>query len=210
MKRRLLAVIFLVFCHAAFVSPVGYAAGADGLFLSGSAELPVRIEVFSDFQCPACGYFFLNTVQQILKNYKDRVSLVYYEFPLEQHRYSRRASHYVTAVAGLGDQQKLSAVFEALFADRDKWAEDGNLDASVSRVMSPEDFEKVKSIMETDRARIEQEIEASIREGIKREISGTPAMFFYHAGTLEKVVLPRNVRDWYTLLSWRLNGLLRR
>ena len=207
MLRILFTVVFLVVCLTAYAPA---ADGANGLFLSGSDELPVRVEVFSDFQCPACSFHFLNTIRQILNNYEGRVGVVYYEFPLERHQYSRQASRYVSAAARVVDQQKLLALFEALFTGRDEWAKDGNLDASALRALSPEDLQKVKNIMETDREGIEREIDMSIREGEKRNIPATPTIFIYHDGKPEMITAPPNVRDMYTLLSWRLNGILRR
>jgi len=208
MPRRPLTVVLFVLCLAAYAPPAGFSADADGLILGGSAESPVKLEVFSDFECPACRYLFFNTIQPVLKNYKDRVSVIYYEFPLNMHPYARPASRYVSAAARLGDQKKILALFETLFADQDEWAQDGNLDTSVSKALSPEDFKKVKDIMEAERESIEQGIDRDIKRGTSREITGTPTLFLTYAGKQERVVLPPNIKDMYTLLSWRLNGLL--
>jgi protein-disulfide isomerase len=209
MPRKLLTAIFLVLCLAAYAPPAGSADGASGLILSGSADSPVKLEVFSDFECPACSYFFFNAVQPVLKNYKDRVSVVYYEFPLNMHPYARPASRYISATARLGDQKKLLMLFETLFAEQDKWALDGNLEASVSKALSPEDLQKVKSIMETEGESIERGIDRDVQLGADRKITGTPTIFLNYAGKQERVVMPPNIRDMYTLLSWRLNGLLK-
>jgi len=208
MPSRLLTAIFFVFCLAAYAPPAGSADGEPGLLIAGSAESPVKLEVFSDFECPGCRYLFFNTIQPVIKNYKDGVSIVYYEFPLDMHPHARPASRYVSAAARLGDQKKLLTLFETLFADQDKWAEDGKLEVSVSRALSPEDLQKVKAILEEERERIEQDIDRDIQVGINRKINATPTIFINHAGKQERVVLPPNVRDMYTLLSWRLNGLL--
>ena len=207
MPRKLPAAIFIVLCLATFTPPASAAEGSSGLFLGGSIDSPVKIEVFSDFECPACSYHFFNTIQPVLKNYKDRVAVVYYEFPLSGHRYARPASRYVSAAARLGDQGKLLKLFETLFADQDKWAVDGNLEASVSRALSPEDFQKVKSIMETESESIEQGIDRDVKLGVSRNIPGTPTIFINNAGKQEMVSLP-NV-NIYSLLTWRLNGILR-
>ena len=209
MPRSLLTAFFFVFCIAAYAPPAGSAEGAAGLILSGSAESKVKLEVFSDFECPGCRNLFINTIQPILKEYKDRVCVVYYEFPLDMHQYARPASRYVSAVARLGDRKKLLAVFEAIFTNQDEWAENGSLEAFVSKALSPEDFQKVKSILEKESGNIEQDIERDIKVGADRNINATPTIFLNHNGSYEKVVMPPNVRNMYTLLSWRLNGLLK-
>ena len=208
MSRRLITVFFLVLCIAASAPADGFAAGADGLILGGSDESPVKLEVFSDFECPFCSYLFFNAIQPVLKNYKDRVCVIYYEFPLNMHQYARPASRYVSAAARLGDQKKVLMLFDTLFAEQDEWARNGNLEASVSKALSPDDFKKVQEIMETERESIEQDIDRSVQLGLKREITGTPTLFLTHAGKQERVVMPSNIKDMYLLLSWRLNGLL--
>jgi len=208
MPRRLFTSLFIVLCLTAFAPLAGSADGADGLILGGSAESPVKLEVFSDFQCPGCRYLFFNAIQQVLKNYKDRVCVIYYEFPLDMHPYARPASRYVSAATRIADQKKILTLFETIFADQDEWAKDGNLEASVSKVLSPEDLQKVKDIMETERESIEQDINKNVKLGESRSIPGTPTLFLTHAGKQERVVFPPNVKDMYMLLSWRLNGLL--
>ena len=210
MSRRSLTAIFFVLCFTAYAPPGGSADGASGLILSGSADSPVKLEIFSDFECPACRGFFINSIQPILKNYKDSVCVVYYEFPLGMHQYARQASLYVSAAGRLGDRKKLLSLFEALFADQDKWALDGSLEATVSRALSLEDLQKVKSIMEKERDGIEKDINRDIQVGMDRSVNATPTIFLVHAGKQEKVVMPPNVKDMFTLLSWRLNGLLGR
>ena len=209
MPRKLLMAFFFVLCLAAYTPPAGSADGAYGIILGGSAESPVKLEVFSDFECPGCRNLFFNTIQPVLKNYKDRVCVVYYEFPLSMHPHARPASRYVSAAARLGDRKKLLMLFETLFADQDIWARDGNLEASVSKALSPEDLKKIKSILETESESIEREIDGEVQIGTDRDIPGTPTIFLNYGGKQERVVMPANVKDMYTLLTWRLNGLLK-
>ena len=209
MLRRLVSTVFLVLVLSSGYAPTaGSADGVPGLILSGSAESPVKLEVFSDFECPACGYFFLNTARQVLKNYGDKVCLIYYEFPLDMHKYARPAARYVSAAARLGDRKKLLTLFEALFTDQSKWSKNGDLETYVAGALSPEDFQKMKSVMETDGAGIDLEIERDIQVGEAKKIEATPTIFLIHAGKQERVVMPSNITNMYTLLSWRLNGLL--
>ena len=47
-------------------------------YLFGSADSPVRLELFSDFQCPSCRTFFLDTVVRLKDEYAsgNKVALV--------------------------------------------------------------------------------------------------------------------------------------
>ncbi|MGB8322555.1 MAG: thioredoxin domain-containing protein, partial [Candidatus Acidiferrum sp.] len=56
----------------------------------GSKNAPVTMEIFSDFQCPACKQLFSTTNQRIVENYVDtgKIYLVHRDFPLPMHAYS--------------------------------------------------------------------------------------------------------------------------
>lgn len=54
----------------------------------GSADAPVTVVEYADFQCPACGVFFNSIEPGIVKAYIDtgKVKFVFHDFPLSQHR----------------------------------------------------------------------------------------------------------------------------
>src|SRR5262245_20504415 len=56
----------------------------------GSKNAPVVMEVFSDYQCPACKQLYKTTNQALLDNYvnTNKVYLVHRDFPLPMHAYS--------------------------------------------------------------------------------------------------------------------------
>ena len=67
----------------------------SGDCVAGNPSSPVKIEVFSDFQCPACRTFYLNTMRTIIPEYADagKACVVYREFPLQMHSHAREAAH---------------------------------------------------------------------------------------------------------------------
>jgi protein-disulfide isomerase len=157
-----------------------------GQVLGGSANSPIRIEVFSDFQCPACRELYLGTMRQLLQQYasKDKVCVIYHEYPLSMHQYSREAARYAEAASQLGRQQMLS-VYDSLFADQAEWSQDGRLDATVSKVLTREDFEKLKKIMQD--SSINATIDKEVQLGMQREVRSTPTLFIYYIGKQQKV-----------------------
>ena len=54
----------------------------------------VTIIEFSDFQCPYCARFYLNTLPQLKREYIDtgKVKFVYRDFPLDNHVNAQKAS----------------------------------------------------------------------------------------------------------------------
>ena len=59
----------------------------------GSKNAPVTMEVFSDFQCPACKTLFTTPNRRLMDDYvsSGKVYLIHRDFPLSMHAHSRVA-----------------------------------------------------------------------------------------------------------------------
>ena len=70
----------------------------------GSKSAPITMEVFSDFQCPACKTLFTATNRQLMDNYVStgKVYLIHRDFPLPMHAHSVVAARYGRAAAQIG------------------------------------------------------------------------------------------------------------
>ncbi len=55
----------------------------------GSPSAPIMMEVFSDFECPACKTFHDTEVPQLMRDYvsNGKVYLIYRYFPLPMHQH---------------------------------------------------------------------------------------------------------------------------
>jgi protein-disulfide isomerase len=188
MLRKLGSTLFLIVCLAVCPlraqSPGNESAGQT---LGGSGKSPIKIEVFSDFQCPACRELYLSTIRKVIDEYssKDKVCVIYHEYPLAMHAYSKEAARYSEAAARLG-QQKLLLVYEVLFQDQAQWGQDGKIDASLSKVLPNEDIQKLKQIMQD--STITAAIEKELQLGNKKEIKSTPTLFISYPGKPPKKV----------------------
>jgi protein-disulfide isomerase len=186
MLRRFTSTLLVIACFTLWAAPIRSADEAAGQILGGSLNSPIKIEVFSDFQCPACRDLFLGTIRQVLQEYssKDKVCVIYHEFPLPMHQYSREAARYSEAAGRLG-QQKLLPIYESLFTDQPQWSKDGSLDLTISKALPSEDVLKLKKIMLEPG--INSDIEKEIQLGTKREIQSTPTLFISSPGKQQKV-----------------------
>src|SRR5258708_9112199 len=101
----------------------------------GSKTAPVIVEIYSDFQCPACKQLFLNTTQKVMDNYVStgKVYLLHLYFPLPMHSYSRVAPRDSRAAAHIG---KCEAVEKALFQNQQKWETNGDVKGIVAAVLT--------------------------------------------------------------------------
>jgi protein-disulfide isomerase len=168
----ILIVISASFIAANTQAPKGQPANCVG----GSLDAPIKLEVFSDFQCSWCKMFYMETITQVLKNYspEDKICVIYYEFPLQMHAFGHKAARYSIAAQRVGRKQWL-AVIDALYTKQDQWALNGNIDTVVKSVVSAEDFEQIKKKL-LDPS-IDEAISRDIALGQKRGVEGTPSIF---------------------------------
>ena len=54
----------------------------------GDVQAPVLLEVYSDYQCPACAYYYTNSIKQLIKDYveTDKIKLLYDDLAFEGNR----------------------------------------------------------------------------------------------------------------------------
>jgi len=197
-------ILFALFV-ALFSVPLQSAEQTSGQILGGSLDAPIRIEVFSDFQCPHCRDLYLSVMRRVLADYssKNKVCLIYHEFPLQAHPYSRKAALYVEAVSRLGQQQLLK-VYDCLFTDQAQWGEDGKVEVSIAKVLSRADFEKLKKIMQDPS--ISAAVDKEIRLGVQNKIESTPTFYIYSGQKqLQKVAGDLS----YVSLKNYLNGIIK-
>jgi protein-disulfide isomerase len=89
--------------------------------VKGSANAPVRIVEFADFECPSCGQFFLNTEGSLNALYGDRIQWAFLDFPLQQHA---RALPAAIAAQCAHLQGKFWPYHDLVFANQAKLSDD--------------------------------------------------------------------------------------
>ena len=159
---------------------------SPGYILGGPIDAPIRMDVFSDFQCSACRAFYLDTIRPILKDYaaKGKACIIYHDFPLAYHAYSREAARYSHAAHRL-ERTKWLAVVEALYEHQSVWAASGDIGTTIAQAVSPEDFKQIEqNLYDPD---IDQAIQQEISLAQKKQINATPTYFLYYIGKEQKI-----------------------
>ncbi len=152
----------------------------------GSRNAPIRLEVFSDYQCPACRQYYLETIQFVLQEYATtgKVCVVYYEFPLNQHKHAREAARYAQAAFRLSPNHWLR-VNETLYTLQAQWSADGQIEPLVARVLPKADMEKVRQSVNDPK--INTLIDHDVAQGRSRGVSGTPTTFLTVNGQTHRI-----------------------
>ena len=145
----------------------------------GSKSAPIVMEVFSDFQCPACKTLFTTTNRQVMDNYVStgKVYLVHRDFPLPMHAHSQVAAQYSRAAAQIG---KFEPVEQALFDNQEKWEQTGDVDGTVAAVLSPAEMSKVRSLVKS--GSMNALIQKDVALGKLYNVNQTPTTVFHAKG----------------------------
>ncbi len=182
MRIRSFALVVLVLALGVAGSP---AAQTKTTRAVGPVTAAVRIDLFSDFQCPACKALHEQTIKRVKEEFAQtgKIRLVHHDFPLPQHKYARPAAILAAAADRLG---KYDAVADALFHQQESWGQSGNVDAVVDSVLTPEERKKLREIAK-DPA-ILANIERDIQLGERMKVGSTPTMIVTHDGKPNPVV----------------------
>lgn len=169
----------------------------------GQRAAPITLEDFADFQCPMCRTLFMDTTRKLIQEYVStgKVYLVHHDFPLPMHPHSKDAAKWANAAAAIG---KFEPVEEALYSHQDSWGESGNIEGSLSSVLSPVDMKRAKALLNDPE--IDQAIQKDIDLGNSRGVNQTPSLFVTHKG--QTVALPPGAIS-YPLLKQYLDYLLK-
>jgi protein-disulfide isomerase len=176
----------------------GTQAGPEGNYLIGKPDSPVRIELFSDFQCPGCRTFYLETMIPLMDQYGagNKVAVIFREFPLPAHPSARAASRYSLASLSLGREQFMK-VNKYLYECQAEWSYDGNIERVLERILTPEEMTKLREKLK-DTA-LDKAIDAEVALGDSRKINSTPTFFVTVQGKEQRIVggLPPAVLNAY-------------
>jgi len=128
-----------------------------------------RTRKLCNFECPYCGALF-PTLQKIEADYKGKVNVVYYQFPLVSiHPHAQKAAE---ASLCANEQGKFWQLHDAMFNDQQN--------------LGVDDLKKKASLLSLDTAAFNScldndkffaDIRSDVAEGSNNGISGTPAMF---------------------------------
>jgi protein-disulfide isomerase len=144
---------------------------ADDDPVKGLNDAPITMIEFSDYECPFCARYYLQTFPQIDENYiqTGKVKLIFRDYPLGFHQYAKKAAE---ASECADEQGKYWEYHSVLFENQEaldneslkQYAVDLGLDATAfnecldSGIMTPE-------------------IEKDFQDGVSYGIRGTPSFF---------------------------------
>lgn len=157
--------------------PTPASFGLEPAAAQGSADAPITVVEFSDYQCPFCLRYVDDAYPQIIQNYVEsgRVRYIFADFPLQQlHPQAVQAAE---AARCAGDQDAYWEMHDRLFAAQDSWS--GQSDPIPAFVELGEevglDTDALRNCLEI--GRYQEVVVANLAEGQALGVTGTPTFF---------------------------------
>ena len=165
----------------------------------GDANAPIRLEVFSDYECPSCRAFYLQTMKQVFTDYADtgKVCVVYREYPTYPR--SREAARFARAALRVGPAE-WGRVVEALYQSQPEWSQTGDIESVVASALGSEDLAAVRKHLQDPS--LDTIIDDDAIVGLQREVQVLDS-FITAGGQTEKV----DGALTYASMQRRLDGL---
>ena len=85
----------------------------------GEAGAPVTLEEFADFQCPSCALTTLQSIRPMESSFGARLRVVFWHFPLPNHKHGREAA---LAAEAAGRQGKFWEMHDILYEKQNDWS----------------------------------------------------------------------------------------
>jgi protein-disulfide isomerase len=144
-------------------------------YLKGSADAPVEITEFADYQCPFCQTFAtlqMPTIEdRLIKS--GRIRWRYRDFPLQQHSFARLAAH---SAACADEQGKYWDQHQRIYEGQSEWASARDAGPAFRRYAQEAglDLGRYDACMKA--GKYAGRIQASYNEGVQLGVSSTPTL----------------------------------
>ncbi|HEX8185751.1 MAG TPA: thioredoxin domain-containing protein, partial [Blastocatellia bacterium] len=148
-------------------SPV-YSIATDDQPLKGNPSAPVTIVEFTDYQCPSCART-QPVLEEVAKEYGDKVKLVSRDFPLDQHAEAVKAAEAAEAAREQGKYWEYTAI---LFKNQDALQVE-----KLKEYASQLGLDRAKFDQALDSGKFSEKVQRDMREGDKLGVNSTPTVF---------------------------------
>jgi protein-disulfide isomerase len=169
---------------------------------SGNPRAAITCEIYSDYECPGCAYFFQETMPLIVAEYvkTGKIKIVHRDYPWPQHPYARLAARYANAAGRIG---RYDVVADRLFRTQEAWSVNGDIAGALAPALTPDEMKTVQRAVESD-AHLDDTVAEDLAAAQKDQVGQTPTLIIVWKGK-RQVIAPIPP---FSLLKSYLDALL--
>jgi len=143
---------------------------------TGPKDAPISIVIFSDFECPFCAQAGKGLFTDVLSTEKDKIRLVFRNFPLAMHPWARAAAE-AGVCAQRQDEKYFWEFHDYLFANQREINKQNLREKLLERATTMENFKVDEFESCLDHGTAAAAVEQDITLGNQIGIAATPTLF---------------------------------
>lgn len=160
------------------IAPTPATVSSDFAFALGNPDAKVTIVEFTDYQCPYCNQFAINTLPNLIEEMVEtgRVYYIVKDFPLESIHPDARTAHNAARCAN--EQGAYWEMHDVLFERQAEWSGQSSQVPQILTNMATElglDKSSFESCLTANKYDVA--VQANIQEGAALGLQGTPSFF---------------------------------
>jgi len=162
----------------------------SGLHIRGSADAPITLEEFGDFQCPPCG-LLSGPIKQIEHEFAPKVRVIFHNFPLATHQHARTAA---CAAEAAGLQGKFWQMHDLIYQQQKEWSKATDaqpLFNSYAGILGL-DLERFKKDLASEQ--VQERVNADQKRGTALGVQNTPTIFMNNKAIAPTDLAPDRLR----------------
>ncbi len=147
--------------------------GAESAHIRGERDAAVTVEEFGDFQCPPCADLS-DVVNQLVKDYRGRVRIIFREFPLTTHAHAHQAA---LAAEAAGLQDRFWQMHDLIYREQSTWSHEADVRSFFESFAGTLglDLERYKKDRDSDQ--VQARVTDDEKRAVKLGVTNTPTIF---------------------------------
>ncbi|PJE75979.1 disulfide bond formation protein DsbA [Candidatus Uhrbacteria bacterium CG10_big_fil_rev_8_21_14_0_10_48_11] len=141
---------------------------------AGSADAPLMLVEYSDFQCPACGNYY-TTVKKVTQDFSNQVHFVYRNFPLRTLHPNAEPAAWAAEAAGR--QGKFWEMHDLLFERQSQWADNLNTKSTFHGYAVELGLDGNQFDSDYSSSAVRNKVATDVASGTVAKVPGTPTFF---------------------------------
>jgi protein-disulfide isomerase len=162
-------------------------------WVKGNRNAKIVLIEYSDFQCPACGFYF-PVLKKLSEEFGENIAIVYRHFPLPRHPNAKPAAY---AAEAAGRQGKFWEMHDLIFSNQSEWSDKKNVDEIFIRYAQSLNLNMDQFKTDFSSKEIRQKVENSYQNALRLGLDSTPSFFLNG----KKIANPRNYEDFKNLIT---------
>ena len=140
----------------------------------GESSAPVTLEEFADFQCPACAKTATEMIRPLEEDYGSRLRVVFWHFPLPNHKHGREAA---LAAEAASLQGRFWEMHDLLYQNQAAWSQESDVHPLFYNYAQRLHLDVERFKKDLDSEQVAAQVERQREQGVARGVENTPTLF---------------------------------